>query len=247
MGGPSGGGGGGGGNRNMGLIIGAIAAVLVVALVVSVLAIVLSQGGPKTGNTPTRTPSATATSTPKTVYQSKLNSQSAVNGWIGDSNCVWSTDGIHLTSPTGTNYCLAPTEADITDGTISVEMKEITAGTGTTFFGIAFRAVSSSDNFTGYTFDINDNGQWCFGKTLSAGGSLTPVSGCDNTASAAIHSGAGASNTVVVNMKGSHFTFTVNDEVIAQADDSDITSQTVVGVYVSQGEEVAFTNFVVTK
>jgi TIR domain len=233
--------------RNTGLIIGIVAAVLVVVCVISVIAIAIANNpGPSTVTTPT----ATATAAPKVVYQSLLNSAEAVQGWrpipAGSNDCTYDSAGLHLNDQSEVAYCLAPSDADITDGTISVQMREVTASSPGGYFGIAFRAGSANTSFTGYTFAIDDSANWCFQKTPKAG-DTSPVSGCNGTASTAIQTGQGATNTLVVTMSGSHFTFSLNGKVVTQADDSDISSQSVVGLFSDPGEEVVFTSFVVTQ
>ncbi len=105
-------------------------------------------------------------------------------------------------------------------------------------YGVVFRALDA-DNF--YLFRISPRGTFSFAK--KAGGEWTTV--IDWTASDAIDTAEGTANRLSVLAEGDELAFLVNDVVVAQAVDADLSegqAGLAAGVYDESGLEIAFDN-----
>ncbi len=105
-------------------------------------------------------------------------------------------------------------------------------------YGIVFRMLDN-DNF--YIFRISPRGTFSLMKKV--GGEWATLT--DWTASAVIDTSEGAVNRLSVLAEGPQLAVLINDEVVAQATDADITEGQVgltAGVYAEPGIEVAFDN-----
>ncbi|HET8906269.1 MAG TPA: hypothetical protein VFN11_04825 [Ktedonobacterales bacterium] len=154
---------------------------------------------------------------------------SNANGWPG--YCPIKPDGMHVDTET---FCAAPYPA-YADGTISVQAKQIK---GSTLQGYAVIYRLDESTVSWYAFLIDGNGKWrAFKVTNGQATFFEPF-----TANAAIHKGIGATNTLSVQVKGSHFDYFVNGTKVGQANDSSLTTGEG-GVFGGIGIEVVYTNF----
>lgn len=193
---------------------------------------------------PTPTPRPTATPTPvpvlTTLYQNALTSPAP--GWANSANsgCQFAAGGYRLYDGA---ECFAPVAAQ-RDDNISVRVKQVSMSVSGLTFGIAFRANGSGNSQ--YIFIITSTGEWIFGVM---GGDRHYVG---PKASAAIHRGLGADNTLAVHISGTHFEFFINGTDVGGADDSSFSSG-YCGLMVDpfqsdyQYEVTIFTDIVVTK
>jgi hypothetical protein len=153
------------------------------------------------------------------------------NGWLTNADCVFKTDGYHLTR----GYLAYAPVADATNFDATVQVTQ-TAGTTLAPYGLVFRRVSLGNY---YVFGIDGNGKWTFYKALENVGSDI----VSFTANPAIKQGLNAQNTLEVRAQGTHFTFFVNGTQVGQADDSSLAKAGALGVAGHDDIEVIFTTF----
>lgn len=188
----------------------------------------------------TETALAQAAVTP-TVAETQLYQDSLTDtpsNWANDSHCAFKSDGYHIA---GGYVCVAPDAAGATDVDINVTVKAVHTTTNTGY-AIVFRHVSSG-NF--YSFEITPDGQWGLYKFVNS--NATAVS--DLQSSAAIQTGASATNQMRVLAVGSHFVFYINGQQVGVVDDSTFTSGTVglANDDSASTSEIVFTNFSTAK
>ncbi|MFI5273968.1 MAG: hypothetical protein ACHQ4H_13120 [Ktedonobacterales bacterium] len=217
------------------IVLSVICAVLVVT-VMGVGALLLAQRG--SGGAPVALPAASATATAtlaaNVLYQNALTTSAA--GWPNDQNCFFRADGYHIS---GFHVCFAPI-GDTINVTVSVQMTQ-TSGSLYTPHGIVFRHNSNPDR---YEFDIDANGDWVFFKCLAAQNKCSEV--VDWRSNSAILKGLNAINTLQVQAQGTHFSFSVNGELVGTADDTALSSGAVALVG-NDNSEVIFTNITITQ
>jgi hypothetical protein len=219
-----------------GLIVGVVvAAVLVVVAGVGAAGVYLANQGMSLGNT-SGTGSATTIATTPTpaatvIYQDALTSDNG--GWsYNPGYCQFANGGYQVSD----RICFAPSGV-VGDASVSVQARQL-HGTGDYPFGLVFRRASQGNY---YSFDIDSNSDWVFGKSVN--GTFSPIS--DWQASNAINGGLNVTNTLLVRAHGSHFDFFVNSQQVGQADDSTFTSGRV-GVEAGNTIQAVFNNFKVT-
>ncbi|HEV2457135.1 MAG TPA: hypothetical protein VGS80_02135 [Ktedonobacterales bacterium] len=166
-----------------------------------------------------------------TVYSSALTG--TVRDWPNTGGCSPESDGYHITA----GVACYPDLADQNDVTLTVAVKQLSGDQGQPY-GVSFRRVSQGNR---YFFDIDSNGEWGFGKSVSSTDSFI----VDATTNAAIHTGLNASNTLQVQAKGSHFTFFVNGTQVGQGDDATYVSGKW-GLEGANNIEVMFNNITIT-
>jgi hypothetical protein len=149
-------------------------------------------------------------------------------GWPDSGACRFTASGYEISSPSACFY----EGQDVRDATVSVAMTR-TSESADISTGLAFRRTGPG---AFYTFEIDGNGDWAVykrGTVLQQGVSV------------AIKIGAGAKNTLQVQMKGGHFTFSINGEKVAQADDAEFATGKV-GLTGYTGLKVVYTDFTIT-
>ncbi len=207
-------------------VLGALLVLLVILL------IPLHGSLPFGQSVPTTRP--TATPVERTLFAEPLTSTSDRN-WPNDGQCSQRADGYHVTANV---VCILNRYTPPPDVNISVDVKQL-SGLPDVSYGLAFRR-SGTGNF--YTFEINTSGLWFFFK--AQGGQMKPVG--VQTTSRAIRKGLNATNTLMVRITGSHYTFFVNGQLVGSGDDSAFGSGQV-GLEGNDQVELVYTNFKVTK
>ena len=170
--------------------------------------------------------SAPSAATTTGVYQQPLTV--AAVGWPNSGACQFTPQGYEISGPSACFY----DGQIVSDATISVTMTRASGGNDLSA-GIAFRR---ADPGAFYTFEIDGNGDWAIykrGTVLQQGVSI------------AIKTDAGAKNTLQVKMNGSHFTFAINGEQVAQADDAEFAAGAV-GLTGYTGLKIVYTDFTIT-
>jgi hypothetical protein len=153
------------------------------------------------------------------------------NGWLTNADCVFKTDGYHLTR----SYLAYAPVVDAANFDVTVQVTQ-SAGTVLAPYGLVFRRMSLGNY---YVFGIDGNGKWTFYKALENVDSDI----VSFTASPAIKQGLNAQNTLEVKAQGTHFTFFVNGTQVGQADDASLAKAGAVGVAGHDDIEVVFTAF----
>lgn len=224
--------------RNTTLIVVSVIAAVIVAAVCAggLLALSLGAGsGPTVAATPTSgTASATATTGSAVLYKNSLLSPAA--GWTNNQNCSFKSDGYHIK---GFHLCFAPI-GDQADLDVQVQIVQI-SGDLTHPHGIAFRHNSNPDR---YEFDIDSRGSWVFFKCIAAQQKCVTV--VDYRPTSAIRTGLRASNSLEVQAKGSHFTFSVNGTQVGTADDETLPDAGAVALVGDDNTEVVFSQLTIT-
>jgi hypothetical protein len=213
---------------------------------VALLAAVAACGSGSTASSPagsgtTATPSAptptTAPAGPKVLFQNSL-ALPPDSGWIDDPSfgCFFAGGGYHIKD---TAHCGIPNGSFqdqtslVQDADVTVQVKQVGGATGVGY-GIGLGNPVQLDRF-----DIESDGKWAF---LACQGShcTTDVA---LSASPAIHTGLGASNTLQVRVQVTHFDFYVNGTKVGQADDANYSSISgQIALDGSDGIEVVFNN-----
>jgi hypothetical protein len=223
-----------------GLIIGIV--VLIVVLIIAGIGglfLLANLGAHNAQPVPASSISATATAAATTTVAAQvlLNDPLTANtyGWANVTNeCFFKADGYHVAN----NYvCFAPIQ-DIADGSITVDVKQISGGDRYSY-GLSFR-VESPGNL--YNFTIDSLGHWIFYKDANG----TAIVLHDFTTNSAIRIGLNVTNRHKVVMSGTHFDFYVNGTLVGSADDSTFTQAGHVGLRGPSGGEVVFTNALIT-
>jgi hypothetical protein len=216
-----------------GLIIG-ILLVLVVVLAGG-LGVSLYALNARTRSTSAPGPTPTPTFDETVLFQDPLTSNT--NGWHTDANeshCFFKDTSYHIKD---NYYCLAPA-GQFGDATISVQAKQV-AGPLRYPYGIVFRRTSPGN---WYEFDIDSNSKWVFWAAINgAARMLVPY-----TPNAAIKGGLNQINTLLVQVKGTHFTFYVNGTQVGEAADTLFASGYCGLSAGGPNLEVAYNNFEIT-
>lgn len=133
-------------------------------------------------------------------------------------------------------------DREFDDFSLEVDATQI-SGPDDNSYGVVFRLNSPSAY---YRFDISGDGHLSFmRRDESDGGRWVEV--IDWTPSAAIHRGA-SSNRIKVVAQGSHFSFSVNGQLVAEADDGTYRSGAIgleAGSFDEPGVRIAFDNLIV--
>lgn len=159
---------------------------------------------------------------------------SSATGWANDNKCSFKSDGYHIT---GAFICYAPSN-DVTDGDISVQVRQISGDTSA-IYGLVFRRTGQGNY---YALQIDGAGHWGFSKTVNGTVGDPSPTGTDP----AIMTGTGATNTLEVQMHGTHFDLLVNGTKLGSTDDSQFASGKT-GLGGDSNAEVVFTNFKITR
>jgi hypothetical protein len=150
------------------------------------------------------------------------------DGWPNSGDCRFTASGYQVSGPSACFYG----GQDVHDASVSVTMTRMSGGTDHSA-GVAFRR-SGPGAF--YTFEIDGEGNWVVykrGAPLQQG------------ESDAIKTDTGASNALAVQMKGGHFTFSINAVQVGEADDAEFTTGQV-GLTGYTGLQVVYTDFTIT-
>jgi hypothetical protein len=190
-----------------------------------------SQAGHKAGIA-TATPFPGTTPNATILYQDPLTSPTS--GWANDgSRCFFQDSSYYVQNNT---VCYAPA-GDISDANFTVQAKQV-AGSLNAAYGIIFRR---EDINNWYEFDIDSNSKWVFLKVVNGQAHFL----VNFTPNLAIKGGLNSVNTLLVQAKGSHFTFFVNGANVGQADDSTFVTG-LSGLGANQSIEVAYNNLQIT-
>jgi hypothetical protein len=163
---------------------------------------------------------------PNGAYNQALTVPAA--GWPDSGACRFTASGYEIGGP---SVCFYDGQ-DVRDATVAVTMTR-TGGSDDISAGLAFRRVGPG---AFYTFEIDGAGDWAVYKR----GTLL-----QQGVSVAIKTGTGAQNTLQVQMKGGHFTFSINSEQVTQADDEEFAVGKV-GLTGYTGLKVVYTDFTIT-
>jgi hypothetical protein len=167
----------------------------------------------------------TVASTSSVAYHQTLTAPT--QGWPNSGACQFTPTGYEVSGP---SVCFYDGQ-DVRDATVSVTMTRASGGNDPSA-GIAFRRAGPG---AFYTFEIDGNGDWAVykrGTVLQQGVSV------------AIKTDAGAKNTLQAQMKGGHFTFSINGKRVAQADDAEFAAGAV-GLTGYTGLKVVYTDFTI--
>jgi hypothetical protein len=193
--------------------------------------------------TPTPTPIIHRTPTPVTVVHDPLTSQVTYSGFPGawavnfSGQCGFVARGYQVIGSPRAGYvtlCGGPAITAGGDERLSVTTRLTTNGAADGRYGVYFRSSDSAAS-TGYYFAITPAGKWALldaktGNTLASG------------TSSAIHTGTGATNTLMVDAYGALITLSVNTTRVGQiSDDSYASGQC--GFFAEHGLTVLYTNF----
>jgi hypothetical protein len=213
---------------NVGLIVGlsvGIPLLLIVAFVAGSLLIARAH----TSSTFISTPPGKSSLSYTQIFKDPMTSN--INGWASDTHCFFGAGGYHVKDG---YLCYAPI-GNVGNDIVSTNVKQV-AGPITYFYGILVRHASQGNY---YTFEIDSNGKWRFGK--GADGQFTEI--IPYVPNAAIHRGLNVTNSLKVMMQGSNFTFFINGTQVGQVSDTTYTSGKC-GVDGGGGHtEEVFTNF----
>jgi hypothetical protein len=153
---------------------------------------------------------------------------SVADGWPNSGDCRFTASGYQVSGPSACFY----SGQDVHDASVSVTVRRMSGGTDHSA-GVAFRR-SGPGAF--YTFEMDGEGNWVVykrGAPLKQGESDV------------IKTDTGASNTLDVQMKGGHFTFSINGVQVGEADDAEFTTGQV-GLTGYTGLQVVYTDFTIT-
>jgi hypothetical protein len=183
--------------------------------------------GSQTGNFPTL-PGSSAV-----LFSDPLTSD--INNWSIDNNhCFFQDQAYHVKN----NIVCYSSAGSIGDATFSIQVKQV-AGALLLPYGLVFRRVSQGN---WYEFTIDSNGNWAFSKAVKE----QDLEIVHSTPTTALKRGLNATNTLVVQAKGTHFVFFVNGTQVGEANDSTFTSGEIGLMVTGAGTEVAFNNIKIT-
>ncbi len=213
-----------------GLIIGAL--IILVVILASVLAGALYTLAHSGQPTTTTTPTTTAAPALKVLYQKSFATDA--NGWAHDSNCALQDHAYHVH---GSNICYAPAGA-VGDAIISVIVQQV-AGPTDAFYGLVFRRVDRNNY---YEFEITSKGKWRFAKLVNGVYKDILPSNSDKSINQGLH----ALNTLQVQMKATHFIFSLNGLEIGSVNDTSFSKGSCGIRTGADGVEAAFNNLLLT-
>ena len=163
-----------------------------------------------------------------------------INNWSNDGNhCFFQGQAYHVKN---NSVCYASI-GNIGDATISVQVKQVD-GSLLLPYGLVFRRVSQSE---WYQFTVDSSGNWAFSRAVSQTKQQPAVIEeiVASIPNAVIKQGFNASNTLLVQAKGSHFVFFINGAKVGEADDSTYANGEI-GLLATGTTEVAFNNIKIT-
>lgn len=163
------------------------------------------------------------------AYQDPLNdagnpvTQSA--GWDQDEQCMFASDGYHITQPASIPYFRGCREQSNTYGdlALTVEMNLFSGHSGGVFFRLGTNLIG---NYDGYLFEVDSQGRYKI--SLEQGAGITPLK--DWGADPALRTGYHVTNLLQVVARGTTLLFYANGKYLA----------TVQNGYYSRGGEIGF-------
>lgn len=165
------------------------------------------------------------------IFQDELSGNS--QGWLVDNHCFFKDGSYDIVA---SYVCYAPAGSSH-DANISVKVKQV-AGPLDWFYGLVFRRASAGN---WYEFEIDGNSKWRFAKIVNDTYSdILPY-----RLDIAINGGLNVTNTLLVQMKGSHFAFYVNGTKVGEADDTTFSSG-LSGLLGNDNIQVAYNHFQIT-
>lgn len=165
------------------------------------------------------------------TFQDELSDNSP--GWIVDNHCFFKDGSYDIVA---SYVCYAPAGSSH-DANLSVRVKQV-AGPLDWFYGLVFRRASAGN---WYEFEIDGNSNWRFAKIVNnAYSDILP-----SQLNIAINGGLNVTNTLLVQMKGSHFEFYANGTKVGEADDTTFSSG-LSGLLGNDNIQVAYNHFQIT-
>lgn len=183
--------------------------------------------------TPSTSLQPAGTAAPSVVFSDPLTS--ANTHWLENANCRFGTGG-YLVSD---GWLCVTKAANVGDVNVKVSVKEI-SGASNAAYGLVLRSSDDLNNY--YVFHIFGDGQWDFGRP--GPDHITHI--VAPTANSAIKRGLNVTNTLEVDMSGSHFTFFVNGVKVGEVSDATYASG-LTGFDSAEGTTVQYNDFVVTR
>lgn len=166
------------------------------------------------------------------------------NDWdCGDATCTFNPDGYHVTAPDDFVYKSILTKQSFTDTII--EVKGIISQGDPTNGGlaIAFRTPQGNTQ-AGYAFLLFADGTYAVVRWNDQG-KATEIA--PDRTNGSIHKGLGQQNTFKIIIKGSEFTFFINDQQLTQLADSTYTQGYLALGATGKGTVAIFSDLSVTK
>lgn len=163
------------------------------------------------------------------AYQDPLNNpnNSATQnaGWDQDSQCVFQSDGYHISQPASLPYFKGCREQNNTYGNLalSVDVSISSGHSGGVFFRLSTNLIG---NYDGYLFEIDSQGNYKISR--EQGTTITPLK--DWQPGSALHTGYHATNLLQLIVRDSTFLFYANGKYLAGVQDT----------YYSQAGEIGF-------
>ncbi len=153
------------------------------------------------------------------VYQDALNnpnnSATQAAGWDQDSQCVFASDGYHVSQPASFPYFKGCREQNNSydDQAISVNMTMLSGHSGGVFFRLSTNLIG---NYDGYLFEVDSQGHYKVSQ--EQGSTITPLK--DWSATPLLHTGYHVTNLLQLLIQGNTFRFYVNGNYLTQVQDS---------------------------
>jgi serine/threonine protein kinase len=163
------------------------------------------------------------------AYQDPLNDPTSpvtqAAGWDQDSQCLFASDGYHITQPASFPYFKGCREPNNTYGDLALTVEEtlFSGHSGGVFFRLNTNLIG---NYDGYLFEIDSQGQYKI--SLEQGAGITPLKDWGSTP--ALRPGYHVTNRLQVVARGSTLLFYANGQYLA----------TVQNGYYSRGGGIGF-------
>jgi hypothetical protein len=153
------------------------------------------------------------------AYQDPLDDASSPGtqaaGWDQDSQCLFASDGYHITQPASFPYFKGCREPNNTYGdlALTVEMTLFSGHSGGVFFRLGANLLG---NYDGYLFEIDSQGRYKISR--EQGTSITPLR--DWGSGVSLRAGYHVTNRLQVLARGSTFQFYANGQYLATVQNS---------------------------
>ena len=163
------------------------------------------------------------------AYQDPLNNPNSPAtqnaGWDQDSQCVFQSDGYHISQPASLPYFKGCREQNNTYGNLalSVDVNLFSGHSGGVFFRLSTNLIG---NYDGYLFEIDSQGNYKISR--EQGTSITPLK--DWGSSPALRTGYHVTNLLQLVVRGDTFMFYANGKYLAEVQNT----------YYSQAGEIGF-------
>lgn len=169
-------------------------------------------------------------------YQSALTSNDSTAGWDEGSQCIFKSDGYHISQPAGGTYFKGCREQDKTyaDLALAVDITLLSGHSGGIFFRLGTNLIG---NYDGYLFEIDSQGNYKF--SYEQGASIKTLK--DWSATPLLHQGYHKANLVQIVAHGDTFMFYINGTFLFQIQDNYYSAANTIGFLAtaSQGGDTA--------